>query len=73
MTCMIPLATRIVHMSRPRYVDLRGVQCGKWLALEPTTRRLCGQVVWRCKLVDGSEDFVSTGRLKKARNHAHQA
>ena len=47
----------------PRAVDRRGVRYGRLTAMEPTSTRQSGSIVWRCVCDCGNETFVSAKLL----------
>lgn len=49
---------------RGKPVDITGQQFGELTALEPTSMRKSGSVVWRCKCSCGAETFVPAALLR---------
>lgn len=46
-------------------VDISGQRFGRLVAIEPTERRVCGSVIWKCCCACGNFCFVSLNNFRK--------
>ena len=44
-------------------VDITGKRFGRLVAIEPTNKRVCGYVIWKCKCDCGNISYVTTRNL----------
>jgi hypothetical protein len=51
----------------PRRLDISGLRYGRLTALEPTTQRSGGKIVWRCKCDCGNECLAAVNQLQDGR------
>ncbi len=47
------------------YSDITGLRSGRLVALEPTSKRLCRKIIWKCRCDCGNISFVDHGSLYK--------